>query len=58
MFLSGLFLPELLVSVMPLLGKAKPGDVVKITYLRKVDGKMKEFTTECTLVARARPSAQ
>lgn len=43
---------------MPLLGKAKPGDVVKITYLRKVDGKMKEFTTDCTLVARARPAAQ
>ncbi|MEI7657214.1 MAG: M28 family peptidase [Phycisphaerae bacterium] len=42
---------------MPLLSKAKPGDVVKITYRRKTDGAMKEFTTECTLVARA-PKAQ
>jgi len=38
---------------MPLLSKAKPGDVVKITYRREVDGEMKEFTTDCTLVARA-----
>ncbi len=38
---------------MPLLSKAKPGDVVKITYRRKVEGAMKEFTTDCTLVARA-----
>jgi hypothetical protein len=27
--------------------------VVKITYRRKVEGAMKEFTTDCTLVARA-----
>jgi hypothetical protein len=42
---------------MPLLGAAKPGDVVKVTYKRKIDGEMKEATTEVTLVARA-PRAQ
>ncbi|MBL8999945.1 MAG: M28 family peptidase [Phycisphaerae bacterium] len=37
---------------MPLLGSAKPGDVVKVTYKRKVDGELKEMTADVTLVAR------
>ncbi|MBS0195570.1 MAG: M28 family peptidase [Planctomycetes bacterium] len=43
---------------MPLLQAAKPGDVVKITYQRKVDGKMQELTTDVTLVARSRKPTQ
>jgi Peptidase family M28/PDZ domain/PA domain len=45
-------------SWMPLLTKAKPGDVVTIVYRRKVDGQMKEFTTKATLVASVRRSPQ
>lgn len=37
---------------MPLLGAAKPGDVVKVTYKRKVGDEMKEMVAEVTLVAR------
>ncbi len=45
-------------SWMPMLSKAKPGDVVTITYKRKVDGVLTELTTQATLVARARRQAQ
>jgi len=38
---------------MPMLSKAKPGDVVTIVYKREVDGEMKELTTQATLIARA-----
>lgn len=38
-------------SWMSQLGKAKPGDVVEITYLRKVDGKEQEMTTKATMAA-------
>ncbi len=41
-------------SWMPMLGKSKPGDVVTIVYRRKVDGQLKDFTTQCTLIARSR----
>lgn len=43
---------------MPMLRDAKAGDVVKITYKRKVDGAYKEFTTEATLISRARRQQQ
>lgn len=33
------------------LSKAKPGDVVEITYLRKVDGKEQEMTTKAMMAA-------
>ncbi len=45
-------------SWMPMLSKAKPGDVVTITYKRNVDGVVKELTTQATLVARARRPVQ
>lgn len=45
-------------SWMPLLSKAKPGDVVTIVYKRKIDGTMQEQTTQATLIARLRRNAQ
>lgn len=39
-------------SWMPMLSTHKPGDKVKIKYIRKVDGADHEFTTEATLIAR------
>ncbi len=41
-------------SWMPMLSKAKPGDKVKIVFIRTVDGKPTQMTTEATLVARQR----
>ena len=43
---------------MPLLNKAKPGDIVTIVYKRKVDGVLQELTTQATLIARARRAPQ